>query len=77
MSLAFIISLAIQVILIVHCIRTGRNWLWMLAIGLLSLWLRVRRQLYSARWFHWLATAAGPAGFIAIFTIQTRILSIR
>jgi hypothetical protein len=35
MSLAFIISLAIQVILIVHCIRTGRNWLWMLAIGLL------------------------------------------
>ena len=35
MSLAFIISLAIQVTLIVHCIRTGRNWLWMLAIGLL------------------------------------------
>ena len=37
MSLAFIISLAIQVILIVHCIRTGRNWLWMLAIGLLPI----------------------------------------
>jgi hypothetical protein len=35
MSLAFIISLAIQVILIIHCIRTGRSWLWMLAIGLL------------------------------------------
>jgi hypothetical protein len=35
MSLAFIISLAIQVSLIVHCIRTGRSWLWMLAIGLL------------------------------------------
>lgn len=35
MSLAFIISLAIQVTLIVHCIRTGRSWLWMLAIGLL------------------------------------------
>ena len=38
----------------------------MLAVGLLSLWLRLRRQLYSTRWFHWLATAMGPAGFIAI-----------
>jgi cytochrome bd ubiquinol oxidase subunit I len=38
----------------------------MFATGLLSLWLRLRRQLYAARWFHWLATAMGPAGFIAI-----------
>jgi hypothetical protein len=28
MSLYFIISLVIQIVLIVHCIRTGRNWLW-------------------------------------------------
>jgi hypothetical protein len=35
LSYAFIISLAIQVTLIVHCIRTGRNTLWILAIALL------------------------------------------
>jgi cytochrome d ubiquinol oxidase subunit I len=38
----------------------------MFATGLLSLWLRLRRRLYAARWFLWLATAMGPAGFIAI-----------
>jgi len=37
MSLAFIISLVIQVLLIVHCIRTGRNSLWIWAIALLPL----------------------------------------
>ena len=37
MSLAFIISLLIQVLLIVHCIRTGRNTLWIWAIALLPL----------------------------------------
>lgn len=31
----YLISIAIQVGLIVHCIRTGRNGLWMLAIGLI------------------------------------------
>jgi hypothetical protein len=35
MSLAFIISLVIQVLLIIHCIRTGRNTLWIWAIALL------------------------------------------
>jgi len=38
----------------------------MFATGLVSLWLRLRHQLYTARWFHWLATAMAPAGFIAI-----------
>jgi hypothetical protein len=37
MSLAFIISLVIQVLLIIHCIRTGRNTLWIWAIALLPL----------------------------------------
>lgn len=30
-----ILSIIIQIALIVHCVRTGRNWLWILAIGLL------------------------------------------
>ena len=34
-SYGFIIEIAIQVALIVHCVRTGRSWLWVLAIGLL------------------------------------------
>lgn len=37
MSLAFIVSIVIQVLLIVHCIRTGRNMLWIWAIALLPL----------------------------------------
>ena len=37
MSLAFIISLVIQVVLIIHCIRSGRNTLWIWAIALLPL----------------------------------------
>jgi hypothetical protein len=28
MSPYFLISIVIQIVLIVHCIRTGRNWLW-------------------------------------------------
>src|SRR3974390_3332998 len=28
MSPYLLISLVIQIVLIVHCIRTGRNWLW-------------------------------------------------
>lgn len=31
----FILSIVIQVALIVHCVKTGRNFLWILAIGLL------------------------------------------
>jgi len=38
----------------------------MFATGLLSVWLRFRKSLYTARWFLWLATAMAPAGFIAI-----------
>jgi hypothetical protein len=37
MSLAFIVSIVIQVLLIIHCIRTGRNTLWIWAIALLPL----------------------------------------
>jgi len=36
MSLLLIISLVIQVLLIVHCIKTGRNSLWIWALALLS-----------------------------------------
>ena len=32
-----IISIAIQVALIIHCVRTGRNMLWIWAIALLPL----------------------------------------
>lgn len=35
MSSAIIVSLVIQVLLIIHCIRTGRNSLWIWAIALL------------------------------------------
>ena len=38
----------------------------MFGLGLLSLWLRRKRQLYDARWFHRLALLMGPSGFIAI-----------
>jgi hypothetical protein len=37
MSSALIISIVIQVVLIVHCIRSGRNSLWIWAIALLPL----------------------------------------
>lgn len=37
MSRAVIISLVIQVLLIIHCIRSGRNTLWIWAIALLPL----------------------------------------
>src|ERR1700688_3056736 len=37
MNSAFLISLVIQVTLIIHCIRTGRNSLWIWAIALLPL----------------------------------------
>jgi hypothetical protein len=36
MNLLFIVSLLIQVLLIIHCIKTGRNSLWIWAIALLS-----------------------------------------
>lgn len=35
MSYSFFIELAIQVTLIIHCVRTGRNMLWIWAIALL------------------------------------------
>ena len=38
----------------------------MFALGLLSLWLRLRRRLYDTDWFHRAALLMGPAGFIAI-----------
>lgn len=37
MSAAFLIELVIQVLLIIHCIRTGRNTLWIWALGLLPM----------------------------------------
>jgi cytochrome d ubiquinol oxidase subunit I len=38
----------------------------MFGLGLLSLFLRYRGRLYETRWFHYLAVAMAPAGFIAI-----------
>ena len=38
----------------------------MFGLGLLSLWLRYRKQLYETRWFNYLAMAMAPSGFIAI-----------
>ncbi|PYF01400.1 cytochrome bd-I ubiquinol oxidase subunit 1 apoprotein [Rhodopseudomonas faecalis] len=38
----------------------------MLALGLASLWLRWRGQLFSARWLHRSAILMGPAGFVAV-----------
>ncbi len=40
--------------------------LLMLAVGATGLWLRWRRQIYRARWFHRAAVLMGPAGFIAM-----------
>jgi len=40
--------------------------LLMFFVGFLSLLLRLRGQLYSARWFHWLALAMTPTGVLAI-----------
>jgi hypothetical protein len=37
MNSAFLISLVVQVLLIIHCIRTGRNSLWIWAIALLPI----------------------------------------
>jgi cytochrome bd ubiquinol oxidase subunit I len=38
----------------------------MAGIGLVSLFLRWRRRLYEARWFHRLALLMGPSGFVAV-----------
>jgi len=38
----------------------------MVGLGMLSLWLRRKRRLYDARWFHRLALLMGPSGFVAI-----------
>jgi hypothetical protein len=37
MSLYFIIPLVVEIVLIVHCIRTGRNWLWVSVLLFLPL----------------------------------------
>jgi cytochrome bd ubiquinol oxidase subunit I len=37
-----------------------------MGLGLLSLWLRWRGDLYQSRLFHGIAVAMGPAGFIAV-----------
>jgi cytochrome d ubiquinol oxidase subunit I len=38
----------------------------MLAVGLLSVWLRFRHRLYDTKWFHNVAVLLGPTGFLAI-----------
>ncbi|MEQ8654224.1 MAG: cytochrome ubiquinol oxidase subunit I [Kiloniellales bacterium] len=38
----------------------------MVAIGLISVILRINRSLYDAHWFHRLAVLMGPSGFIAV-----------
>src|SRR5438309_1554158 len=37
-----------------------------IGLGLTSLYLRVKDDLYDTRWFHTWAVAMGPAGFIAV-----------
>lgn len=46
-------------------IMVGLGFL-MMGLGLLSLWLRWRGQLYESRLLHRFAIAMGPAGFIAV-----------
>jgi cytochrome d ubiquinol oxidase subunit I len=46
-------------------IMVGMGFL-MLGLGLLSLWMRWRGTLYESRLLHVLATAMGPAGFVAV-----------
>jgi cytochrome bd ubiquinol oxidase subunit I len=46
-------------------IMVGLGFL-MMGLGLLSLWMRWRGQLYSSRMLHLFALAMGPAGFIAV-----------
>jgi cytochrome d ubiquinol oxidase subunit I len=46
-------------------IMVGLGFL-MLGLGLLSLWLRWRGELYQSRLLHGFALAMGPAGFIAV-----------
>ncbi|UTV26596.1 cytochrome ubiquinol oxidase subunit I [Photobacterium atrarenae] len=38
----------------------------MLAVGLVSLWLRKKKELYHADWFHRCCVVMAPSGFIAI-----------
>ena len=38
----------------------------MLALGMLSLWLRLSRKLYDSQFLHKFAVAMGPAGFVAV-----------
>ncbi|MCW8329770.1 cytochrome ubiquinol oxidase subunit I [Photobacterium sp. SDRW27] len=40
----------------------------MLAVGLTSLWLRRKKELYYQSWFHRCCVAMAPAGFIAIIS---------
>ncbi len=40
--------------------------LGMLGIVAVSLWLRGRRELFTARWFHLLGICAAPIGFVAV-----------
>lgn len=40
--------------------------LLMALAGVVSLYLRLRRRLYEARWFHRFALALGPSGFLAV-----------
>jgi cytochrome d ubiquinol oxidase subunit I len=40
--------------------------LLMALLGLTSLFLRWRRRLHEARWFHYYALLMGPAGFVAV-----------
>jgi cytochrome d ubiquinol oxidase subunit I len=37
-------------------------------IGVISLWLRYKHTLYATAWFHRLAVAASPLGFVAILS---------
>jgi len=56
MPILFIVSLILQVMLIVHCIKTGRNTIWIYVLAILSyagiaayLFVQVLPELYGSR----------------------------
>jgi len=42
--------------------------LLMILVGLISIWLRLRKRLYSTNWFLRMVTFTGPLGFVAVLS---------
>jgi cytochrome d ubiquinol oxidase subunit I len=55
----------VQIIFWSFRLMVGLGFL-MAALGLVSLWARLRGRLYDWRWLHRLALLMGPAGFVAV-----------